>query len=48
MRNFKVLETFRFIGALLIATGHFIYWTGNNENFPFPFSFILIVDFFLC
>jgi|GEM_PF-694426 len=46
MRNFKVLETFRFIGALLIATGHFIYWTGNNENFPFPFSFILIVDFF--
>ena len=44
MKKFKVLETFRFIGALTIATGHCFHWTGNENRFPL--SFILLVDFF--
>lgn len=44
MRNFKVLESFRFIGAILVALGHF-FW-GNGKADKFSISFILVVDFF--
>lgn len=35
MRNFKVLESFRFVGALIIATGHLFHWTRNYNKFIF-------------
>ena len=38
-RNFRVLETFRFIAAIFVALGHLFFW---NQNFnTIPRSFIL-------
>lgn len=37
-------DFFRGIMAILVAIGHFYYW---NNNYNFPHSFILAVDFFL-
>lgn len=43
-RNFRVLETFRFIAAIFVALGHLFFW---NQNFnTIPRSFILSVEFF--
>ena len=44
MRNFKVLESFRFIGAILVAIGHFLWRFGPTDKISI--SFILVVDFF--
>lgn len=44
MRNFKVLETFRFIAAIFVAIGHLFFWNGNFN--VIPRSFILSVEFF--
>ena len=33
MKNFKVLENFRFIGAILVAIGHFLWRFGSTEIF---------------
>lgn len=44
MRKFRVLETFRFVGAFIIALGHFFYINGGSNRMPS--SFILSVEFF--
>lgn len=44
MRKLRVLETFRFIGAIIIALGHFFDWNGGIDRMPR--SFILSVEFF--
>ena len=46
MRNFKVLETFRFIAAIIVALGHFFYSNGNLGGKGIPKSYILSVEFF--
>ncbi|HGW4116286.1 TPA: acyltransferase family protein [Serratia marcescens] len=38
------LDFFRGVMAIIVAIGHLFYW---NENYNFPHSFILAVDFFL-
>ena len=43
-RNFKVLESFRFLAALLVGLGHLFTWNGNHD--VIPRSFMLSVDFF--
>lgn len=45
MRSFLVLETFRFIGAIIVALGHFFWGNGHPEKIPN--SYILVVEFFL-
>lgn len=44
MRSFLVLETFRFIGAIIVALGHFFWGNGHPEKIPN--SYILVVEFF--
>ncbi len=44
MRNFLVLETFRFIGAIIVTLGHFFWGNGHPE--AIPNSYILVVEFF--
>jgi len=43
MRKFQVLESFRFLAAILVGVGHF--FVANKWN-GMPVSFILSVDFF--
>ena len=46
MRNFKVLETFRFIVAIIVALGHFFYSNGNLGGKGISNAYILSVEFF--
>lgn len=43
-RKYEVLETFRFLGAILVALGHFFY--GNGITNVIPNSYILVVEYF--
>lgn len=43
MRKFQVLESFRFLAAILVGVGHFFV---ANKWSSMPVSFILSVDFF--
>lgn len=42
--KYEVLNSLRGISAILIAIGHYFYFTGNGDKYPI--SFILGVDFF--
>lgn len=44
MKNFLALDTFRFVGAILVALGHFLLSKGIVN--VMPNSFVLVVEFF--
>ena len=44
MKKFLVLDTFRFVGAILVALGHFLLSKGIVN--VMPNSFVLVVEFF--
>ena len=44
MKRFLVLDTFRFLGAVLVALGHFFFSIGIKN--VVPNSYILVVEYF--
>ena len=44
MKKFLVLDTFRFLGAILVALGHFFFSMGVKN--AVPNSYILVVEYF--
>lgn len=46
MKRFLVLDTFRFLGAVLVALGHFFFSIGIKN--VVPNSYILVVEYFFC